>query len=68
MLNSGRFFRKDAPAVSLKTAGCSKDPIRSMGGLTVVPDCLIEDIDVYENSILLLPGADTWNDAKLSMR
>ena len=38
-----------------------------MGGLTVVPDCVIEDIDVYENSILLLPGADTWNDAKLSM-
>ena len=35
-----------------------------MGGLTVVPDCLIEDIDVYENSILLLPGADHMRRAR----
>lgn len=35
-----------------------------MGGLTVVPDCLIDDIVVSETSMLLLPGADTWNDPR----
>lgn len=35
-----------------------------MGGLTIVPDCLIDDITVSETSILILPGADTWNDPK----
>lgn len=35
-----------------------------MGGLTIVPDCLIDDIAVSATSVLLLPGADTWNDPK----
>lgn len=63
-LHSGRFFKKDAERVSLKTVSYSKDPIRTMGGLTVVPDCMIDDIAVKETSVLLLPGADTWNDPK----
>lgn len=61
-LHSGRFFKKDAERVSLKTVSYSKEPIHTMGGLTVVPDCLIDDVVVDETSVLLLPGADTWND------
>lgn len=63
-LNSGRFFKKDAQRISLKTVSCSKEPIRTMGGLTVVPDCLIDDMVVNETSVLLLPGANTWSDPK----
>jgi len=63
-LHSGRFFKKDAQPVFLRTVSCSKDPIHTMGGMTIVPDCLIDDIVVSETSILLLPGADTWSDPK----
>ena len=63
-LHSGRFFKRDAERVSLKTVSYSKEPIHTMGGLTVVPDCLTDDIAVKETSVLLLPGADTWSDAK----
>lgn len=63
-LHSGRFFKKDAERVSLKTVSYSKEPIHTMGGLTVVPDCLIDDVVVNGTSVLLLPGADTWNDPK----
>lgn len=63
-LNSGRFFKKDAPCVSVKTVSFSKEPVKTMGGLTIVPDCLIDDIAVSETSVLLLPGANTWNDPK----
>ena len=63
-LHSGRFFKKDAPRVSLKTASVSKAPIVTMGGLTVTPDCLVEEIAASKTSVLILPGADTWNDAK----
>ena len=65
-LNSGRFFKKDAPRVSLKTVSASKEPIRTMGGLTIAPDCLIDDMVVSETSVLILPGATTWNDPKHS--
>ena len=63
-LNSGRFFKKGAPRVSLKTVSDSKEPIKTMGGLTIMPDCLIGDIALSQESVLLLPGANTWNDPK----
>ena len=63
-LNSKRFFKKDAPSVSVKMAGISKEPVKTMGGFTVVPDCSIDDIAVNERSVLLLPGANTWTDPK----
>lgn len=63
-LHSGRFFKKDAERVSLKTVSYSREPIHTMGGLTVAPDCLIDDVVVNETSVLLLPGADTWNNPK----
>ncbi len=63
-LNSGRFFKKDVPSVALKMVSSSQEPINTMGGMTIVPNCLINDIVVSKTSILLLPGADTWNDPK----
>ena len=61
-LNSGRFFKKGAGQVSLKYVGCSGKPVTTMGGQTIVPDCVVGDIALDETSMLLLPGADTWND------
>ena len=33
-----------------------------MGGLTVLPDCTVDEIALNETSILLLPGANTWDE------
>lgn len=63
-LYSRRFFKQDAPQVMVKTVSISKEAIRTMGGLTVVPDCLIDDMVVSKTSVLLLPGANTWNEPK----
>ena len=61
-LNSKRFFKKDAPNISVKTVGISKEPVKTMGGLTIIPDCSISDIAMNEESVLLLPGANTWGE------
>ena len=66
-LNSGRFFKKDAPEVSVKTVAISTEPVKTMGGLTIVPDCTIREIAVSEKSVLLLPGANTWDDPRYSV-
>jgi putative intracellular protease/amidase len=63
-INSGRFFKKNAKPVSIKTVSHSKEPIKTMGGLTIVPQLLITDIPLSETTMLLLPGADTWNEPK----
>ncbi len=61
-LNFGRFSKKSEQRVSPKTVDYSKELINTMDGMTIVPNCLIDDIVVSETSMLLLPGADTWND------
>lgn len=63
-LNSGRFFKAGAPNIILKTVSHSKEPVKTMGGMTIVPDCVIADIEVAEANVLLLPGSNTWNDQK----
>lgn len=63
-LNSGRFFRRGRQRVSLKTVSVSREPITTMGGLTIMPDCTVEDMVVSEKSVLLLPGGNTWSDPK----
>ena len=63
-LNSGRFFKEVAPKVTLKTVSYSKEPVTTMGGMRIVPDCVIADIEVAEANVLLLPGSNTWNDQK----
>ena len=66
-LNSGRFFKKGAPSISVKTVGISKRPVKTMGGLTIIPDCIIGDIKVSRESVLLLPGANTWDNPEHSI-
>lgn len=65
-LSSGRFFRKGAPEISVKTVAISKDPVKTMGGLTIIPDCSINDVMVSKQSALLLPGANTWDKTEHS--
>ncbi|WP_099190289.1 DJ-1/PfpI family protein [Tepidibacter mesophilus] len=45
----------------IKTVSTSKNPIQTIGGLTITPDCLLDEIDENNMVALLLPGAETWN-------
>ncbi len=63
-LNSGRYFKQNAPEIAVKMVSVSKQPIKTMGGLTVTPDSVIDEIKMDKSSVLILPGADTWNDPK----
>ncbi|WP_432664455.1 DJ-1/PfpI family protein [Wukongibacter baidiensis] len=45
----------------VKTVSTSKNPIKTIGGLTITPDCLLDEIDENNMVALLLPGAETWN-------
>ena len=59
-LASKRFFKKEAPQINLSTVSLSQEPIHSMGGLTIIPDCLVSDIEISKDSVLILPGANSW--------
>lgn len=63
-LNSRRFFKSNAPELIVKTVALSKEPVKTMGGLTLIPDCTIDEIELSEKTVLILPGANTWGEAE----
>ena len=65
-LNSGRFLKKDSPEVYLKKIAISTETVKTKGGWPFLPISSINDIAVNEKSVLLLPGANTWDDPKHS--
>ena len=58
-LNSRRFLDPSA-AFSLKKISASANPVTTMGGITIVPDCALADVRFAAGDVLILPGADTW--------
>ena len=57
-LRTGRFT--GAPW-DIVTVAESRDPITTMGGVRILPDMLLEDLDHASSSLLILPGADMWD-------
>ena len=57
-LRTGRFTRTRFDIV---TVAESLEPITSVGGVRMVPDMRLADLDPAESDILILPGADLWD-------
>lgn len=47
----------------VKTVGLDRTPVRSMGGVTIVPDLGVSEVSPSSSAMLILPGADSWGDA-----
>ena len=39
----------------------SLEPITTMGGVRILPDMLLADLDPASSGLLILPGADMWD-------
>jgi putative intracellular protease/amidase len=61
-LNSGRFLDKTKKKEPIIKVGATLKPIKTMGGLTVTPDLQIEELQLKDDDLLILPGADTWDE------
>jgi putative intracellular protease/amidase len=44
----------------VKTAGFSLDPITTMGGVTILPDVTLEEIEAVDTAVFILPGGHMW--------
>lgn len=42
------------------TVGASTDPITTLGGVRMVPDIALPEVDPTDSAMLVLPGAQTW--------
>lgn len=59
-LNSGRYFARKGERLEVMTVARGTEPVRSMGGLRILPDLSLEDFDESRCAILVLPGGDSW--------
>ncbi|OIX97394.1 glutamine amidotransferase [Staphylococcus equorum] len=61
-LNSGRYFRNGLDALNVITVGGSKEVVKTMGGLKIIPDTAYDEYKLERNDLLILPGGTNWND------
>jgi putative intracellular protease/amidase len=57
-LHTGRFT---GTSFDLVTVAESRETIRSMGGVRMVPDMLLADLDPAASDLLVMPGAEMWD-------
>ncbi len=57
-LRSGRFTGVKFDIIAVAE---SRDPITTMGGVRMLPDALIDELDPADSDLLILPGADIWD-------
>ncbi|HZC72153.1 MAG TPA: DJ-1/PfpI family protein [Jatrophihabitans sp.] len=48
------------------TVGPSRDPITTMGGMRIVPDMAVADLQPQHSAMLILAGADTWAEPEMA--
>ena len=46
----------------VRTVGLDRTPVRSMGGLTIIPELSLSELRPSHSAMLILPGADLWTD------
>ena len=48
----------------IETVALTKEPVKSMGGLTVLPDKILEDFRLEDLALFILPGGTAWEEKK----
>jgi putative intracellular protease/amidase len=59
-LNTGRFFKQSDKPVRVITIANTKDAVKTMGGITILPDQTVAETTFTGNDLLILPGGETW--------
>jgi putative intracellular protease/amidase len=59
---SGRFLRNNIEKPNIIKVGADFSEIKTMGGMSIIPDIDIKNLNIKNNDLLVLPGADTWQN------
>jgi putative intracellular protease/amidase len=43
------------------TVAQSRDPVTTMGGIRIVPDALLAELEPADSALLVLPGSEMWD-------
>jgi len=57
-------FQKQPGSFRIQTVGLDKALVRTMGGLAIQPDSLLDELNPADSAMLILPGGITWDAGK----
>jgi len=61
-INSGRYLKKNIEKPKIIKVGNNLSPIKTMGGIEIIPDIDADNMDIKNGDLIVLPGADTWQN------
>jgi putative intracellular protease/amidase len=61
-INSPR-FQSNPGRYRVVTVGSTTQPITTMGGIRILPDITLSEVDPNQSAMLILPGGDQWEFA-----
>ncbi|HXR65229.1 MAG TPA: type 1 glutamine amidotransferase family protein [Ktedonobacteraceae bacterium] len=56
-------FQAQPGRFQVKTVGETREPVRTIGGITILPDTTLAELEPAESALLILPGGD-WSEGK----
>ena len=58
-------FPTSSGGYRVKTVGVRREPVVTLGGLTILPDMSLDELVPAESAMLILPGGDRWDAGEL---
>lgn len=55
------YWQREPGTAHVRYVAASSEPVTTAGGLRIVPDLTIDDLDPRDSAMLILPGAETWD-------
>ena len=59
-------WQREPRRYRIVTVGASTEPITTMGGLRIVPEFALAELDPADSALLVLAGGDTWGEPQMA--
>jgi putative intracellular protease/amidase len=59
-------FQRQPGRYEIRTVGLTTDPVRSLGGVRMLPDVAVEDVSLDDAAMLVMPGGEGWERGELA--
>ncbi|GCE08182.1 type 1 glutamine amidotransferase family protein [Dictyobacter aurantiacus] len=57
-------FQQQPGRYEVKTVGLDQEPVKTTGGLTILPDMTMAELDAAYSAMLILPGGSGWGEGR----
>lgn len=55
-------FQTQPGRYEVKTVGLDSSPVKTAGGVTLLPDLTLEQLEPEQSAMLILPGGEAWDE------